>query len=331
MSVGSKPDNWNPSYPVYTMENTDARKTLEKLRSPHNQPDIVIFHSTYIPNHIRIANELRKRSIPYIIVPRGGMTIDSQKIKFLKKRIANFLFYSNYVDGAAAIHYLTKGEAEATKSWNTNHFIIGNGIDKKNPINDKQKREGVQFVFIGRLDIYHKGLDLLINGLALAKDDFAESKSKFELYGPDSNDSNNLLEKMILESELAPYVSLKGPVYDNEKLEVLKNTDVFVHTSRFEGHPMGVLEALSYGIPCLLTPGTNMSAEVVESGAGWGTEATEESIADTIKHIIINKLKIKEMKNCAILLSEDYHWNSIADKTLQAYANVIYKERTNDE
>ena len=42
--------------------------------------------------------------------------------------------------------------------------------------------------------------------------------------------------------------------------------DLFIHTFRFEGHPIAVLEALSYGIPCLLTPGTNMAGEVEAAG-----------------------------------------------------------------
>ena len=53
------------------------------------------------------------------------------------------------------------------------------------------------------------------------------------------------------------------------KEELLLNTDLFIMTSRLEGHPMGLIEALAYGVPCLVSRGTNMYDEVLSSNAGW--------------------------------------------------------------
>lgn len=39
---------------------------------------------------------------------------------------------------------------------------------------------------------------------------------------------------------------------------VLLQTDLFIQTSRHEGMPMGLLEALSIGVPCLVTVGTSL-------------------------------------------------------------------------
>lgn len=46
-----------------------------------------------------------------------------------------------------------------------NKFIATNGIDM--PIECKKylANEGLQFLYIGRLDVYYKGLDLLINAV----------------------------------------------------------------------------------------------------------------------------------------------------------------------
>jgi hypothetical protein len=55
------------------------------LPAPFDHPDLVVFHSTYIPAHLRIGGRLRKAGIPYVICPRGGMTRYAQTHKWLKK------------------------------------------------------------------------------------------------------------------------------------------------------------------------------------------------------------------------------------------------------
>lgn len=50
-----------------------------------------------------------------------------------------------------------------------------------------------------------------------------------------------------------------GGVYDSDKETILLNSDFFILTSRFKGHLMGLIEALSYGLFCLVTEGSNMA------------------------------------------------------------------------
>ena len=69
-----------------------------------------------------------------------------------------------------------------------------------------------------------------------------------------------------------------------EVLRCLLACDVFVHTSRSEGMPMAVLEAMAMGRPCLVTPGTNM-ADVVCEGGGWQCQPDPDSIAESLKDI----------------------------------------------
>ena len=91
------------------------------------------------------------------------------------------------------------------------------------------------------------------------------------LYGPDDRGSSKALKKLIKKLDLETNVTLHDPVYGDAKCKVLSDADLFCLTSRFEGHPIAVLEALSYGLPCLLTPGTNMAREVSVGKAGWSS------------------------------------------------------------
>ena len=65
-------------------------------------------------------------------------------------------------------------------------------------------------------------------------------------------------------------VHLRREVEGSEKESVLIGSDVFIQTSRFEGMPMGILEAMSYGIPVLITEGTTLGEYVKEYNGGGG-------------------------------------------------------------
>jgi glycosyltransferase involved in cell wall biosynthesis len=106
----------------------------------------------------------------------------------------------------------------------------------------------------------------------------------------------------------------------------LLNSDVFILTSRFEGHPMALIEALSYGLPCLITRGTNMLEEVQDANAGWVCEISCNSIKDGIIQMLNDVDRLQNKSNNAITLSSKYDWKLIA-KSLhkQLFESIINK------
>jgi|SRR5690625_801496 len=325
LSIGKSSSNWSPNFDVFEYNKDFYDASLEDLPSPYNNPDLVVFHSTYIPIHAKFANKIHKRKIPYIIVPRGGMTQGSQNIKKHKKILGNILFYNKMVKNALAIHCLTKGELIDSKFWNKRMFIVGNGINlpKYNNIR-KTNPKGLKFVFIGRLDIYHKGLDILIEACSKVYNNLKNNNCVIEIYGPNQRGSIKTLNSLIMNNNLEDIVKVLPPVYDKEKSKILRDADVFIHTSRFEGMPMSVLEALSHGIPCFLTPGTNISTEVENAGAGWEVRFSSKDIAQGLKEILNNKNKLKDMSLKAYQLVErNFTWESVAKETISNYKLLL--------
>lgn len=314
-------------FPTYKYGKSKSERNISKLPFPFNRPDLVVFHSTYIPSHIKIAIQLRKIRIPYVIMPHGGMTVGAQQVKKVKKRLANLLCFNKFVENSLALQCLSEGEFKETKMWNKKMLIVGNGM--KLPKEFKNKKEDkdapIRFTFIGRLNIYIKGLDLLLGGIAKSADNIRNGNGVFDIYGPYNSDSKRFIEKFISDYSIEDIVKLHEPVYDNDKDDVLKRTDVFVLTSRFEGHPMGVLEAMSYGIPCLLTHGTNMSSEVLHEDAGWEVQPSEDSIAKGINNILINDKENIRKKglNARGLIINNYSWDKIATQSINEYKNLL--------
>ncbi len=317
------------NFQLFSIKDIDIDNFFNIIPAPFNKPNIVIFHSTYIPINAKIAKLLFNLNIPYIIVPRGGMTMGAQRKKRFKKYIGNLLFFNKFVKNAKAIHYLTENEAEQSKSFNKEYFIVPNGININKEVNNQQfdySDKKINFVFIGRYDIYHKGLDLLIEACSIIKSTLKEANISIKLYGGYKKNSKKKLLKIVHKYDLQGIINVYDPVYDNDKSEVLKSTDVFIHTSRFEGHPMGVLEALSNGVPCLLTPGTNMSKEVSDANAGWEAEQKSESIANTLKLIIENPNDINIKKINTYDFVKRYSWEKIAEQSINEYHAVIQKD-----
>ena len=81
-----------------------SHEWIVRIVEEFGRPDLVIFHSTYIPFHTALARRCRQAGWPYIVTPHGGMNSVAQNIKKTKKLIGNILFFRSFVKHAAAIH-----------------------------------------------------------------------------------------------------------------------------------------------------------------------------------------------------------------------------------
>ena len=302
---------------------------LDVLPVPFNKPDCVIFEGFYYMEHVNFAKELRKSNVPYIIIPRSAFTEAAFNnggfIKRLKKTVAHFLIFDSYIKKSLAIQYLTQEEKkESEKRYEHTSFIVPNGI-----IMPETKKEFssnlIKGVFIGRQDIYQKGLDLLLDAIAEMRSELTSVGFHLDVYGPPRYDYMQVT-KIIENLKITDLVTNheKG-VRGKEKETVLLNSDVFFLTSRFEGHPMGLIEALSYGVPALITRGANMYDEILESMAGWVSETTKDGIMNSLKKMIEERKSFDSTSKNARMLAEKYDWNSLASRFHQSVGKIIKK------
>ena len=298
---------------------------IKKLPEPFHVPDLVVFHEVYRPAYLKIAKNLTKNHIPYIIIPHGELTIEAQKKKWLKKKAANFLLFDKFINGAVAIQCLSGREEEQTR-FGRKRFIGTNGI----PIPEKEKQsfseDGIRFVYIGRLDMYHKGLDILVKAVEKEKELLLQNHCSLSIYGPDILGRGTELRHLIAETGTGEIIKVFPPVSGEEKEKLLLGADVFIQTSRFEGMPMGILEALSYGIPCAITEGTTLAPLVRESGAGFASETTVCGVAHMIEEIVRDKACLPGMTNAArTIATKHFSWSEVADTTVKKYKEIIVK------
>ena len=298
---------------------------LDALPVPFNRPDLVVFHEAYRVEYLKISKILRKNKIPYIIIPHGELTNEAQKKKWLKKKVANLLLFNRFIGGAAAIQCLSERELNSTR-FGKMKFVGTNGIDMPKKQKQSFNDGGIKFTYIGRLDSYIKGLDLLINAVAVNKRLMIENNCTLTLYGPDRFGRGDRIRGLISENGVSEIVTLKSEVSGETKESVLIASDVFVQTSRSEGMPMGILEALSYGLPVLITEGTTLGGYVKEYNAGWVAETSVDSIGRMFEHVVGERALLdKKSYNAVNLVKNNFEWSKIATGIVEKYCNIIKK------
>lgn len=312
------------SFDYYNDFDNYPEETIHGLPEPFNKPDLVIIEQFYKFAKSKIVQELMRDNHKYVIIPRGELAVNAQKQKKLKKTIFNLLYFNKFAKNAVAIQYLTERESrDSTSKWNTTSLVIPNGTDVPDIHINNVATKQVTVVSIGRFSIFHKGIDLLIDACILVKHELLRNNCKIIMYGPDEEGALPSILKRLSDSELTEVLEFRGPVNGNEKKEVLLCANAFIMTSRFEGHPTGLLEALSYGLPSLVTTGSNMRTEVETYEAGWGADNNAESIAAAMKKMLSEKSKYKEMSKNAINLAKKYSWDAIAQKSHIEYEKLL--------
>jgi len=303
-----------------------------RIRKKFGAPNLVNFHSSYIPFNTALARRCKQAGWPYVITAHGVMGRSAVNVKRIKKRIANLLFFRSYVRDADAIHALTTREVnEIQASFKVKKVIVvPNGVEdslfeasgRLRPA-DLGDRSDLVLGFAGRIDMYHKGVDLLLNALSIFESQSGARRCSLFLVGPFHTKKDERRFRLTVESlSLANHVKLFGAKNGDEKLRYFLACDVFVHTSRFEGMPMAVLEAMALGRPCLVTTSTNV-ADVVCQGGGWKCEPDPKSIAQAIKSVYEKRDSLKALgQRSQELMRKRYTWKSVARQLYQEHLKL---------
>lgn len=292
---------------------------VKTLPTPFDNPDLVVFHEVYRIQYIKIYKNLLKNKVPYIIVPHGSLTKAAQSRKKLKKIVGNILCFGKFVKKAVAVQCLSEKEKEQTKLAKRK-FVSTNGVDMPKKIKESFNGGKTEIVFIGRYDIQHKGLDFLIDSVKSLEEFIKSHNVKISLYGPDNDYKYPAVQELIKEKGVQDLIEQNTAISGEEKENKLLSADIFIQTSRFEGMPMGIIEALSYGVPCLVTEGTTLGSIINEYGAGWVAKTNAQDIAKTIKTAVLDKESyITKSRSARKLAEENFAWDKVVKDELASY------------
>lgn len=296
--------------------------SFNKLPDPFNTPNLVVFHEVYHYQYIKLAKQLRKNSIPYIIVPHGSLTKDALQKKKLKKIIGNILMFNSFIDGARAIQCLSQNEADRVL-FDKERFVSTNGIELPKKYKTSFRNQHIHITYIGRLEVYTKGIDLMIEAIKLVIEQLRKKGVAINIYGPDYQGRYTEVENLIQRNGIGDVVTLHPAIMGEEKERVLLDTDLFIQTSRTEGMPMGILEAMSYGVPCLITEGTSIGEIVRSYGAGFVCKTNNKSVANMLMEALSSLDIFMQMsKKSRELIKNEFDWNKVGKASIKLYEDL---------
>lgn len=177
------------------------------------------------------------------------------------------------------------------------------------------KKELPEFIigFCGRIDIYTKGLDLLLQAFAQLQQRLPTAQLWIIGKG---NDSAQLLQ-MAQKMGIVDHVSFWGSKFGAEKDKLLGQLHVFAHPSCNEGLPTAVLEAAAMGIPCVVTNATNMGGYIQQYDAGASIALPDAQALYEALLQVYNRLQTDAAAtlsaNARNMVQQAFNWNKIVN------------------
>ena len=278
---------------------------VSDLRCWSEEIDIVHFHSAYHPEYFSIARILKELSIPYVISPRGSYQRYANRKGFWRKKIYKMVFEQSLLREAAAIHVLNAAEQREALAYGVPQeklFVVTNGVDFSIvpprytvPQETTAAAADLTIVYCGRIDPVAKGLDVLVAAVAETSKMPSDLNIQLLIMGPDWQGGLAKLNTMISNLDVKDRVHYLQARYEMAKFKVLATADLFVLLSRSEGMPTGVLEAMAFAMPCLLSRETNIDASAEEAGACVFIEHDVQSIAQLLCELAVDKARLTAM------------------------------------
>lgn len=162
---------------------------------------------------------------------------------------------------------------------------------------------------VARLDDFQKCHYKMMKAFSLFSNKYPEYKLEIYGDGPDKERYQEYIKKY----NLTDKVCLMGKT--NKPQEAIMDSAAFLFTSKFEGMPNSLMEAMSIGIPCISTDCGGGGAKALFQFCNMDRyllkEATEESIANALCDLVDNhELQLKLSLN-AIKINEKLEKGSV--------------------
>ena len=318
------------------------------------QFDIVHIHGIWSPRLHNVAKMCRIAKVPYIIAPRGMLEPWSLKQKWLKKRIARFLYQDKDLKCAAALHATAESEAEQFRKLGFRNPVVisPNGVNLPKEEGVRGQELGVRerrVLFVSRMHPKKGVLELVeawgrvgVRGqeLGVSKGDRGQElgvrdwvvELVYTLNGEFEREYEAKVKARVQELDLEDKFIFTGPLNDDAKWDAYDRADLFVLPTYSENFGIVVAEALWARVPVITTKGTPWS-ELEEYKCGkWidlPAEGSNPSTWEALDEALVSVMSMSDAERSEMgmrgnkLVEEKYTWDAVCSAMVNDYKKVL--------
>ena len=260
------------------------------LKASVTEFDLVHIHAVFNHACVAASRACLANAVPYVIRPLGTLEPWSLKQKPFRKRVFWRLRGEEMLRGAVAVHYTTSTEQRSVE----HQFKLNNGIviplgiesEAREKMSDKsgaQELNGNPYVQV--LSRLHpkKALDVLIDAFVDATADPELHKWRLLIAGEGDPDYVRSLRDLVQQADRRQQIVFSGWLTGEAKWNALTKASLLALPSYQENFGLCVLEALTCGVPVLVSRHVNLADDVERAGAGWVSDVDTRQLAAALR------------------------------------------------
>ena len=144
---------------------------------------------------------------------------------------------------------------------------------------DKETRP-IQFLYLARLHGRKRPTVLVEAAAMLART--VDKPVEVAFVGPDEGEESNV-RRHIQATGTSDWIRIEGPLKPDSTLDRMRMASVYVLPSVDEPFPMSVLEAMSVGVPVIVTDSCGLAPFIAEAGAGIVADSSVEALSAAMR------------------------------------------------
>lgn len=307
-----------------------SQDLLHWMRLHIDDFDLLDVQSVWSWTAVDMARLFHKAGKPYVLTPHGSMTTyDWQKGRVRREIFFRTRLGSVWSD-ADAVRFLSAGELHQSSHPTARGFIVPNGVSLEPRTTAEQRDESRRqlgipgtasvLLFLGRVT-HQKGVKEILAAFEVA----ASTMPELYLYlvGPAQGNYGHEVLAQVAQSPLRKRIVVAGAVYSDARNAYFRAADAFITLSHNEGLSLAHLEALTYGLPALLTASSHLE-ELQRYGAGIVTTHDSETAAQAITSLMGDKRKLAQASEQAQkLIAENYAWQKVVPQLVSLYQQAV--------
>ena len=288
----------------------------KKLMAPSNY-SLAVLHQVYTLSTLIGYRYSKKNRIPYVVFPHGSLTHYHESDSKLIKGAARRLIIKKILREAGAIIVTCESErSDLEEDLQCKAVLLPFGAEVIQEFFERQSiavedSKYIRILFSGRFD-KKKNLPLLMAAMPLIVSVFPELI--LDVAGSGSEGARKALTKLVHDLNIEKNVVFHGWVDKSEMGRLFRSASLLILPSDNENFALVVSEALSSGLPCVVSQFVGTSDIVARHHAGEIIEElTPESVAAAVLKVLEgDQLAYREAAFNAT--REDLDWSKIAAK-----------------